>query len=134
MHAAEYSAAIREARPRPIWRASTTIAMVGVVVLLLAWWLLSITAAIGFLINVQPGAAGFIGMHVSVRANAHRAAASNSLAAGLDIAFNRAPSPACWWAWPCSASRSITSSTHFMGLQPSRVVIDSLVSLGFGAS
>ncbi|TIS12958.1 MAG: sodium-translocating pyrophosphatase, partial [Mesorhizobium sp.] len=44
----EISAAIREGAQAYLARQYTTIAVVGIVVLLLAWWLLSITSAIGF--------------------------------------------------------------------------------------
>src|SRR5690606_31200704 len=47
----EISAAIREGAQAYLARQYTTIAVVGVVVLLLAWWLLSFTAALGFLIG-----------------------------------------------------------------------------------
>ena len=47
----EISAAIREGAQAYLARQYTTIAIVGVVVLLLAWWLLSFTAALGFLIG-----------------------------------------------------------------------------------
>ncbi|MBZ9741934.1 MULTISPECIES: sodium-translocating pyrophosphatase [unclassified Mesorhizobium] len=135
----EISAAIREGAQAYLARQYTTIAIVGVVVLLLAWWLLSITAAVGFLIGaVLSGAAGFIGMHVSVRANVRTAqAASNSLAAGLDIAFKSGAITGMLVAGLALLGVSIyyLILTHFLGLQPNdRVVIDSLVSLGFGAS
>src|ERR687892_644808 len=45
----EIAGAIREGAQAYLTRQYTTIAIVGVVVFLLAWWLLSASAAIGFL-------------------------------------------------------------------------------------
>ncbi len=84
------------------------------------------------------GAAGFIGMHVSVRANVRTAqAASNSLAAGLDIAFKSGAITGMLVAGLALLGVSVYYWVLVgpLGLAPNdRAVIDALVALGFGAS
>ncbi len=135
----EIAGAIREGAQAYLSRQYTTIAIVGVIVFLLAWWLLSVAAAIGFLIGaVLSGVAGFIGMHVSVRANVRTAqAASNSLAAGLDIAFKSGAITGMLVAGLALLGVSVYYWVLIgpMGYGPAdRAVIDALVALGFGAS
>src|SRR4029077_18876338 len=77
--------AIREGAQAYLKRQYTTIGIVGVVIFLLVGWLLGWLVALGFAIGaLLSGAAGFIGMNVSVRANVRTAqAATQSLARGL---------------------------------------------------
>ncbi len=135
----EIAGAIREGAQAYLTRQYTTIAVVGVVVFILAWLLLSGEAAIGFAIGaVLSGAAGFIGMHVSVRANVRTAqAASNSLAAGLDIAFKSGAITGLLVAGLALLGVAVYYLILIgpMGYAPSdRIVVDALVALGFGAS
>ncbi|WP_425493372.1 sodium-translocating pyrophosphatase [Hoeflea prorocentri] len=135
----EIAGAIREGAQAYLNRQYTTIAIVGAVVFVITWILLSSLAAIGFLIGaVLSGAAGYIGMHVSVRANVRTAqAASNSLAAGLDIAFKSGAITGMLVAGLALLGVSIYYYilTGPMGYAVAdRTVIDALVALGFGAS
>ncbi len=135
----EISGAVREGAQAYLRRQYTTIAGVGVIVFIGLALLLSIEVAIGFLIGaVLSGAAGFIGMNVSVRANVRTAqAATKSLGAGLDIAFKSGAVTGLLVAGLAllGVSFYFWVLTGPLNLPPaSRSVVDALVALGFGAS
>ncbi len=135
----EIAGAIREGAQAYLARQYITIFFVGAAVFAVTWWLLGVYAAFGFLIGaVLSGAAGFIGMHVSVRANVRTAqAASLSLAGGLEIAFRAGAVTGLLVAGLAllGVAGYYTLLTAGMGYGAGeRVVIDALVALGFGAS
>ncbi|HET9573463.1 MAG TPA: sodium-translocating pyrophosphatase, partial [Methyloceanibacter sp.] len=87
---------------------------------------------------ILSGAAGYIGMNVSVRANVRTAqAATKSLADGLSIAFRAGAITGLLVAGLALLGVSVyfLILTKILGLAPaSREVVDALVALGFGAS
>ncbi len=85
----EISGAVQEGARAYLNRQYTTIGIVGVVIFAILAATLGLKVAIGFAVGaILSGAAGYLGMNVSVRANVRTAQASRSgLAAGLGIAF-----------------------------------------------
>jgi K(+)-stimulated pyrophosphate-energized sodium pump len=135
----EISGAVAEGAQAYLKRQYITIAIVGAVLFVALALLLGKEVAIGFLIGaVLSGAAGFIGMNVSVRANVRTAqAASQSLAGGLDVAFKAGAVTGMLVAGLALLGVAVYYGflTGTMGHAPSsRIVIDALVALGFGAS
>jgi K(+)-stimulated pyrophosphate-energized sodium pump len=135
----EIAAAIQEGAQAYLKRQYTTIAIVGVVILVAVFFFIGIYAALGFLIgSVLSGAAGFAGMLISVRANVRTAqAASESLAKGLKLAFTSGAITGMLVAGFAliGVAGYFTVMTQLLGMVPtSREVIDALVCLGFGAS
>jgi K(+)-stimulated pyrophosphate-energized sodium pump len=135
----EIAAAIQEGAQAYLRRQYATIAMVGVVILLIIFFLIGWREALGFLIGaILSGAAGFAGMLISVRANVRTAqAASEGLAKGLSLAFRSGAVTGMLVAGFALLGVTVYFAilTGPMGLaDTSRDVVDSLVSLGFGAS
>ena len=135
----EIAAAIREGAQAYLKRQYSTIAVVGIVIFFVLGYFLGWLVAVGFAVGaILSGAAGFIGMNVSVRANVRTAqAAISSLAAGLELAFRAGAITGL-----LVAGLALLGVTLYFGfligtlhMAPNdREVIDSMVALGFGAS
>ena len=138
----EIAAAIQEGASAYLNRQYTTIAIVGVVILIVLGIVLGIHTAIGFVIGaVLSAAAGYVGMNVSVRANVRTAQASRKgLAAGLDVAFKAGAVTGMlvvglgllgvaiyYFVLRASYGAGITDDQL-------RKVLEALVALGFGGS
>ena len=123
----------------PLCGAAIVVVGVGVVVGVLIAFFLGWQVSVGFFVGaILSGAAGFIGMLVSVRANVRTTqAASKSLAAGLDIAFRSGAITGMLVAGLAllGVAGYFWILTNPMGFESAdRMVVDSLVALGFGAS
>ncbi|HXX02876.1 MAG TPA: sodium-translocating pyrophosphatase [Xanthobacteraceae bacterium] len=135
----EIAAAVREGAQAYLRRQYTTIAVAGIVIFLIVGFLLGWLVAVGFAIGaILSGAAGFIGMNISVRANVRTAqAAIGSLAGGLELAFRAGAITGL-----LVAGLALLGVTLYFGFligtlhfaPNDRTVVDSMVALGFGAS
>jgi len=136
----EIAAAIQEGASAYLNRQYTTIGIIGAVIFVILFILFrDWPQPVGFLIGaVLSGAAGYIGMLLSVRANVRTTeASSKSLAAGLSVAFRSGAVTGMLVAG--LALLAIAGYFYFLTgaigyTVKDRVVIDAIVSLGLGAS
>ncbi|MCP1336074.1 sodium-translocating pyrophosphatase [Futiania mangrovi] len=131
--------AIQEGASAYLKRQYTTIAVVGVIIFVLGFFVLGWETTVGFAIGaVMSGAAGFIGMNVSVRANVRttQGAATGGLARGLDIAFKSGAVTGMLVAGLALLSIAVYFAILLAaGNEPgSRSVANALIGLAFGAS
>ena len=133
----EIAKAIQEGANAYLNRQYLTIALVGIVIFILIWIIFDLFSAIGFLIGAFfSGAAGYVGMNISVRSNVRTTqASSSSLAKGLSVSFKAGAVTGMLVAGFALLSVAVyyfllDNSGNFEG----RAIVAPLVSLGFGAS
>jgi K(+)-stimulated pyrophosphate-energized sodium pump len=131
------SAAVQEGASAYLRRQYTTIAAVGVVLFILLIFLQDIRVAIGFAIGgIASASAGFIGMNVSVRANARVAeAARGGIGPALDVAFRGGAVTGL-----LVVGLALTGVAGYYGVLTwifgvsQKDAVDALIGLGFGGS
>jgi K(+)-stimulated pyrophosphate-energized sodium pump len=139
----EIAGAIQEGAKAYLGRQYRTIAIVGAIVAVLIWVFLDKMggplSTVSFLIGaILSGAAGYVGMHISVRANVRTAeAARSSLQGGLTLAFRAGAITGMLVAG--LGLLSIAGIFYYLaaiaGLAPNdRQIIAALTALAFGAS
>ena len=132
----EIASAIQEGARAYLNRQYKTIAIVGVVILVIITFALGVWVGLGYFIGAfLSGAAGYVGMLVSVQANVRTAEASRKgLAAGLNIGFKSGAITGMLVAGLALLSISIYYLLLLKLEISSREIINALVGLGFGAS
>jgi K(+)-stimulated pyrophosphate-energized sodium pump len=132
----DISAAVQEGAKAYLTRQYTIIAVVAVVLAILLLILQDVTTAIGFVIGgAFSGAAGFIGMNLSVRANARVAeAARGGVSPALDVAFKGGSVTGL-----LVVGLALLGVAGYFGIllladESDKEAVDALVGLGFGGS
>ncbi|MDQ3851044.1 MAG: sodium-translocating pyrophosphatase [Actinomycetota bacterium] len=131
------SRAVQEGAGAYLKRQYTTIAVVGLILFVVLIPLQSIAVAVGFAIGgVLSASAGFIGMNVSVRANARVAEASRGgVAPGLDAAFRGGAITGL-----LVVGLALLGVAGYYGIltaifdRTQKEAVDALIGLGFGGS
>jgi len=131
------SAAVQEGAQAYLRRQYTTIGIVGVVLFIALIPLQNIEVAVGFAIGgLASAAAGFIGMNVSVRANARVAeAARGGIRSALDVAFRGGAVTGL-----LVVGLALLGVAGYYGILTwifdvdSKKAVDALIGLGFGGS
>ena len=133
----ELSAAVQEGAQAYLRRQYRTIAIVGIVLFVVLIPLQSWTVAIGFAIGgIASASAGFIGMNVSVRANARVAeAARGGIGPALDVAFRGGAVTGM-----LVVGLALLGVAGYYGIlvgivdETDKEAVDALIGLGFGGS
>ena len=132
----EIASAIQVGAKAYLNRQYKTIAIVGVVVLIIISYAFSILVGLGYLIGAfLSGIAGYVGMLVSVQANVRTAEASRKgLSHGLSIAFKSGAVTGMLVAGLALLSISVYYYFLLKFNVEERELINALIALGFGAS